>query len=185
MEVQVGVSNRHIHLTPENFQKLFGNVPLAVDKTLVQPGQFASNLYVTLKTPKATIEHVRVMGPLRNYTQIEISTTDAYKLGINPPVRSSGDLDGTPEIQVLGSAGSILTNGVIIANRHIHMTPAMRTEMGLDAVNEVSVTFGSEKSVTFYNVKLKVQDTAAWEMHIDTDDANGSLIKTGDMGTIL
>lgn len=186
MEVKLGVSNRHVHLTQEDFEILFGkNVELEVVKPLVQPGQFASASTVTIKTEKAEFDRVRVLGPIRNYTQVEISKTDAYKLGINPPIRDSGDLEGAAEIEIIGPNGSIKRNSAIIATRHLHLTKEMRKEYDLEDVEEVSVEYKGEKGVIFQNVKLKVQDASEFELHLDTDDANGSLLKTGDVLTIL
>ena len=125
MDVTIGVSNHHVHLCKHDLEILFGNdYELSIKKELVQPGEFASNSLVSIKTEKATIENLRILGPIRNYTQVEISRTDAYKLGINPPARDSGDLEGSAGITIIGPNGSIdLEKGCIIATRHIHLTP--------------------------------------------------------------
>lgn len=186
MQVKLGVSNRHVHLTKEDFEILFGkDQELEVIKPLVQPGQFASNKIVSIQTEKAKFDKVRVLGPIRNYTQVEISKTDAYKLGLNPPVRDSGDLEGAEEIEIVGPNGSIKRKSAIIATRHLHLTEQMKKEYGLDDVEEVSIEKDGEKGIIFKNVKLKVQDNSTFELHLDTDDANGSLLKTGDMLTII
>lgn len=186
MEVNLGVSNRHVHLNLEDFEILFGkDQELEVKKELVQPGQFASNNTVVVKTEKSELKNVRVLGPIRNYTQVEISKTDAYKLGINPPVRDSGDLEGAEEVEIVGPNGSIKRKSAIIATRHLHITEQMIKEYGLDGIEEVSVEKKGEKGVIFKNVKLKVQEKSVLELHLDTDDANGSLLKTGDILTVI
>ena len=141
MDVMIGVSNRHVHLRKSDLEVLFGkDFNLEVKKELVQPGQYASNSVVTIKTLKSEIENVRVLGPVRDYTQVEISKTDAFKLGINPPVRDSGCLSGSEGITIIGPNGSIsLDEGCIIATRHIHISPIDIHNLGLDGVKEVSV----------------------------------------------
>ena len=186
MDVKLGVSNRHVHLTKEDFDLLFGNdCQLEVDRYLFQPQQFASTLFVDIKTEKNIIKRVRVLGPFRNYTQVEISKTDAYKLGLNPPIVDSGDLLNAEEIEIIGPNGSIKRKSAIIANRHIHLTKQQKIELGLDNVDRVSVLFEGEKTTLFYDVKLKVLENAKFELHLDTDDANGALLKTGDYGKII
>lgn len=184
MEVSLGVSNRHIHLNEEDYNILFGDTKIEKVKDLVQTNQYASNLYVNLKTSKNEIKDVRLVGPIRNYTQVEISKTDAYYLGINPPVRDSGDLDSASIVTIIGPNGTITKPIAIIATRHIHISPEEMKKRYLEDVKEVSVTFNGEKSVTFHNVKLKVEEEGVWELHLDTDDANGSLLKTGDIGIV-
>lgn len=184
MQVSLGVSNRHVHLNDEDFNILFGNTKIEKIKDLIQTNQYASNLYVDIITPKNQIRNVRVVGPIRNYTQVEISKTDAYYLGINPPVRDSGDLTEASVVTLKGPTGTITKPIAIIATRHIHVSPDEIKKRHLEDVREVSVTFTSEKSITFNNVKLKIEDQAVWELHLDTDDANGSLLKTGDIGIV-
>ena len=187
MKVSIGVSNRHVHLTSEHLEALFGkDFNLEVKNNLTQPGQFASTSTVTIKTEKSEINNVRVLGPIRNYTQVEISKTDAYKLGINPPVRDSGDLIGSSPITIIGPKGTInLEYGCIIATRHIHLTEKHIKEYKLEGKKEVSVYLKGEKSGVINNVKLKVCDEAFFELHLDTDDANAHLIKNGDIGEII
>lgn len=187
MEVKVGVSNRHVHLCERDLKILFGdNYELEVKKMLVQPGEFASNSLVTIKTEKSEINNVRVLGPIRSYTQVEVSKTDAFKLGINPPVRDSGDLDGSAAVTLIGPNGSIdLSEGCIIATRHIHITPREVHEFGFDGLKTVSVKLPGEKGGILYNVALKVGDNYAFEMHIDTDDANAHLISSGDVVEVI
>lgn len=187
MEVKIGVSNRHVHLCERDLKILFGdNYELEVKKMLVQPGEFASNSVVTIKTDKSEISNVRVLGPIRSYTQVEVSKTDAFKLGINPPVRDSGDLVGSEAVTLIGPNGSIdLKEGCIIATRHIHITPEEVHEFGFDGLKSVNVELPGEKGGVLYNVQLKVSPNYAFEMHIDTDDANAHLIKTGDIARII
>jgi len=185
MKVSIGVSNRHVHLTKEHLYILFGqNYELEKIRDINQPGQFAAKETVTILTEKDSIDYVRVLGPIRSYTQVEISKTDAYYLGINPPVRDSGDLDSASVVTIIGPNGTITKPIAIIATRHIHISPEEMKKRDLEDVKEVSVTFNGEKRITFHNVKIKVEEQGVWELHLDTDDANGSLLKTGDIGII-
>lgn len=187
MDVSIGVSNRHVHLCIDDYKILFGeNSNLEVKKDLVQPGEFASTSVVTIKTDKDEISNVRVLGPLRSYTQVEISKTDAFKLGINPPVRDSGDLAGSCGVTIIGPNGSIdLREGCIIATRHIHISPSKVHELGLDGLKSVNVKLPGEKGGILYNVQLKVSPNYVLEMHIDTDDANAHLISSSDIAEII
>lgn len=187
MKVSIGISNRHVHLTDEDLNILFGdNYVLEVDKEMTQPGQFASKSFVDLKTDKNVIKHVRVVGPTREYTQIEISKTDSYFLGLKPPIRDSGDLDNSESITLIGPKGELKKEqGCIIANRHIHITPKQLEMYNLNDKNVVSVKLDGEKGGIISNVHLKVQDEAFFELHLDTDDANAHLISQGDIGEII
>ena len=187
MKISIGVSNRHVHLTKEHLEILFGKgFELTNLKDLHQPTNFVSDSFVTLKTEKSTIEHVRVLGELRGYTQVEISKTDAYKLGINPPVRDSGDLQGSSPITLIGTCGEVnLSEGCIIATRHIHITPSQMKEFGFEGKTAVSIKLGGEKGGIIDNVHLKVSELSYFELHLDTDDANAFLVKEGDIGEIL
>ena len=186
MNVSIGVSNRHVHLTKEDLNILFGeDFELEKRNDLTQQGQFASTSLVTLKTQKAEINNVRVLGPVRNYTQVEISRTDAYHLGINPPVRNSGDLSDSSLITIIGPKGSIEVNACIIATRHIHLTKEHLKAYNLEGKETVNVKLNGEKGGIITNVYLKVSDEAFFELHLDTDDANAHLIKNGDIGEII
>lgn len=187
MKVQVGVSNRHVHLTKEHMEILFGKgYNLEKIKDLKQPGQFASNSKVTLKTDKSTLENVRVLGPVRNYTQVEISKTDAVKLGINPPVRESGDLKGAAPITIIGPNGEVyLEEGCIIADRHIHITPTQKEMYGLLDKDKVNVLITGGKGGILTGVTLKVSEQSYFELHLDLDDANAHLISQDDIVEIL
>lgn len=186
MEVSIGVSNRHVHLKKEDLEILFGvGYELEFYKPLKQPGQFASCDKVTIKTEKSEISNVRILGPVRNYTQVEISKTDAFKLGINPPVRTSGDLKGSAGITIVGPKGTLkLNEGCIIADRHIHITPSQVKEFGLDK-DEVSVKINGIKGGILEQVHLKIDENSYFELHLDTDDANAHLISDGDIVEII
>lgn len=186
MEVSIGVSNRHVHLKKEDLEILFGvGYELEFYKPLKQPGQFASCDKVTIKTDKSEISNVRILGPVRNYTQVEISKTDAFKLGINPPVRTSGDLKGSAGITIVGPKGTLkLNEGCIIADRHIHITPSQVKEFGLDK-EEVSVKINGIKGGILEKVHLKIDENSYFELHLDTDDANAHLISDGDIVKII
>lgn len=187
MKVSIGVSNRHVHLKKEHLKILFGNdFELEKKKDLTQPSQYATTSLVTLKTEKSEIENVRVLGPLRSYTQVEISKTDAYKLGLNPPVRNSGDLKDSSPITIVGPNGVVeIEEGCIIPTRHIHILPSQVEMYELEGKDMVNVKIDGEKGGILSNVHLKVSDDAFFELHLDTDDANAHLIKNGDIGEIL
>ncbi|MDO5561402.1 MAG: phosphate propanoyltransferase [bacterium] len=185
MQIPLGVSNRHLHLNTSDYQTLFGEQPLIKRNDLSQPGQFAAEQTVSLKTDKGQIDKVRLIGPLRPYTQVEISQTDAYKLGLNPPVRDSGNLDQAAVIEIIGPQGNVTKAAAIIAARHLHLTPADRKRMNLENTNEVKIQLLGEKGAIFDNVRLKVDENYALECHLDTDEANSCLAKTGDWVEIL
>ena len=177
MKVKVGVSNRHVHLTLEDLNILFGNIELTKRNDLNQPGQFAANEVVSIEGPKSSIDNVRILGPVRKYTQVEVSKTDSYKLGIDPPIRESGDLNGASLIKIIGPKGTIERESCIIANRHIHVDDTILEKQGLKGINKVSVRVGGEKGAILENVYLKNIPNSYFEMHIDTDDANACLLK--------
>ena len=185
IDMNVGISNRHVHLTEDDFKKLFNDKKLEVVKYLNQPGQFASNLKVTIKTEKSEISGVRVLGPLRDYTQVEISKTDAYKLGITPPVRESGDLSGSADITIIGDNEIKVKECTIIATRHIHATKEDLEKYNLDASKKYRVKIYGEKGGIINKVSIKISDKSFFEMHLDTDDGNGHLLKCGDKVTII
>lgn len=187
MDITVGISNRHVHVTKETLEILFGkDYQLQELKPINQPGQYASTDCVTIQTEKGTIENVRILGPTRKYNQVEISKTDAFKLGVNPPIRESGDLEGSSPITIIGPKGSIsLEEGCIIADRHIHITPSQVKEYGLENITEVSVLIDGIKGGTLNHVRLKVDEASYFEIHLDTDDANAHLLKNGDIVHII
>ncbi len=186
-QVPVGVSARHIHLTQEHVETLFGEGYKLTKKKDLMGGQFACNETVTVVGIKLrAIENVRVLGPVRKASQLEISATDSMKLGIAAPIRESGNVSGSAPIAVVGPKGVIyLKEGCIIAMRHIHMSPADAMAAGLHDGDIVSVKADNERGTVFNQVKIRVHDSFTLEMHIDTDEANASKIKTGDMVTII
>ena len=185
MKVKIGVSNRHVHLTHDDYVLLFGNETIKKERDLVQKGQFASSSKVTIKTDKNYIENVRVLGPFRNYTQVEISKTDSYFLGINPPIRNSGDLTDANEITIIGPMGSIVRKPCIIATRHIHINKSDRDNLGLTNVDYVKVEVGNIKKSILYDGYIKESEDGVFELHLDLDDANACFLKNGDEATIL
>ena len=181
MKVILGVSNRHVHLTKDHYYTLFGDEPINKVKDLRQPGQFASDKFVTIQNGDRQINHVRVLGPIRNYTQVEISKTDAYTLKLNPPIRTSGDLEGSSPITIIGPKGELhLDKGCILANRHIHISPEEVKKYNLEGVKKVKVKIDGEKGGVLNNVYLKIIEPSLLEMHIDTDEGNAFGVKTGD-----
>ena len=185
MDVSIGISNHHIHLTKDDYYELFGTYEIENIRNLTQKGQFASSSKVSIKTDKSMLEGLRVVGPFRNYTQVEISKTDSYLLGINPPVRSSGDVAGSSVVTIIGPQGEIKKSCCIIANRHIHINHEDREKFGLLNVDKVSVKVVSDKGAVLENVYIKESENGVFEMHLDTDDANACLLKNGDIGKII
>ena len=180
MKVKVGVSNRHVHLCEDDYKILFGDCEFTKKVDLNQPGEFASVLTVSIKGEKGQIDKVRVLGPLRNYTQVEVSKTDSYKLGVNPPIVASGDLENASLITIIGPNGEIERNACIIANRHIHVDKDIIKEYNLEGLSTVSVRVGGIKGGILENISLKETPKAYFEIHLDTDDANAFLIKQND-----
>lgn len=180
--VPVGVSARHVHLSQEHLDILFGaGYQLTVKKELSQPGQYAANERVDLVTEKTTLKGVSILGPVRKQSQVEVSLTDSLKLGVKPPVRDSGDLHDSPGLTLVGPHGSVtLTEGVIAAFRHIHMTPADAAAFGVKDKDIVKVRCGGQRGLVFDNVLIRVHEQYALEMHIDTDEANAAICKTGE-----
>jgi len=180
--VPVGVSAHHVHLTGKDVEALFGPGYQLTKKKELMGGQFASNEQVTIVGSKLrAIENVRILGPVRSESQVEISATDAIKLGINPPVRDSGDIKGSSPIAVVGPKGAIyLKEGCIVAKRHIHMSPKDALNAGVNNNDKVSVCVQNERALCFDEVLIRVNDSFTMEMHIDTDEANAAKISTGD-----
>ncbi len=180
--VPVGVSARHVHLTQADVETLFGSGYELTKKKELMGGQFASNEQVTIVGTKLrAIENVRILGPVRKASQVEISQTDAMKLGVRAPLRDSGDTKGSAPIAIVGPKGAIyLEEGCIVARRHIHMSPKDARAAGLKDKDVVSVSAANARGTTFEEVLIRVDDSFTLEMHIDTDEANASGIKTGD-----
>ena len=185
MEVSVGVSNRHVHLCEDDYKILFGDIVFTKKVDLNQPGEFASMQTVTIKGFKGEINNVRVLGPFRSYTQVEISKTDSYKLGVNPSVCASGDLVNACDIEIIGPVGSIVRKACIIANRHIHVDQDIISKYHLDGLSKVKIKVKGEKGGILDNVFLKETKKAFFEVHLDTDDANAFLLKQNDLVEII
>lgn len=183
MKIKVGVSQRHVHLTEEDYNILFDR-PMTIKQNLNQPGQFAAGETVILESNGRQIENVRLIGPERTYTQVEISRTDAYKLKLNPPVRESGDLNGAEEITIIGPKGKIQRKATIIADRHIHITKEERLKYNLTK-DIYKVKVNGEKSGILENIKIKEAPNSYFELHLDTDDANAFDIKQNDKVELL
>lgn len=180
--IPIGVSNRHVHVSRADLDRLYGkDYALTHKSELGQPGQFAANETVTLQGPKGTFEHVRILGPVRSQSQVEISKTDSFRLGVKAPITLSGHLQGTPGITLIGPRGTVdLPCGVIIAKRHIHMTPAQAAARHLRDGQIVDVeTFGERRGI-LGDVIIRVSDTAGLEMHIDVDEANACSLSNRD-----
>ena len=180
--VPVGVSNRHIHLDRKDLDTLFGEgYELTKLKDLSQPGQYACKELLTIIGPSLRpIENVRVLGPLRNRSQVEISATDSYVLKVKPPVRESGNLDGSAPITIIGPKGVVeLAEGCIIANRHIHMSPSDAKSFGVSDGDTVTVDAEGKRRTRWYDVQVRVNPSFCLEMHVDTDDANAAGIGNG------
>lgn len=180
--VPVGVSNRHIHLSTEDLETLFGKgYELTPIKDLSQPGQFACKETLTIVGPSLRpIENVRVLGPVRKVSQVEISRTDSFALKVKPPVRESGDIAGSAPVTIIGPKGVVtLKEGCIIANRHIHMSCDEGAAFGLCDGQYVDVEVEGARRTKFYDVQVRVHKDFRLEMHIDTDDANAAGIGNG------
>ena len=186
-KIPIAVSARHVHLSEEHVGLLFGQGYTLTEKSsLSQPGQFAATEQVTLVGPKASIHGVRVLGPARSLTQVEISATDARMLGIEAPLRYSGDIQASAPITIVGPKGSVtISEGCIIAAAHIHMTPADATRFQVHDDQMVNVRTHSKRPLIFTDVKVRVRDQFALEMHVDTDEGNAALITTGTYGELI
>lgn len=187
-QIPVGISNRHIHLSREDLETLFGKgYELTPIKDLSQPGQYACKETLTLIGPSMRpIENVRVLGPLRKSSQVEISMTDSFVLKVKPPVRESGKTQGSAPITIIGPKGIVsLKEGCIIANRHIHMSPADAQKFGVKDGDYINVdAFGGTRKTRWYDVQIRVHEQFRLEMHVDTDDANAVGFKNGSTVTI-
>ena len=175
-KILVETSARHVHLSEEHIKVLFGeNATLTHKKDLSQPGQFACEERVTLVGPKKEIKNVIILGPARPATQVEVSFTDARTLGVTAPVRESGEVAGSAGCKLVGPCGEVEINeGVIIAKRHIHMTPEDAEKLGVSDKEIVSVKIDSERTTIFGDIVVRVSPKFALAMHIDTDEANAA-----------
>ncbi len=182
LEIPVGISNRHIHLSREDMDALFGyGSTLTRMKAVKQPGQYAAEETVTLRGPKGELAKVRVLGPLRSATQIEISVSDGFALGVKAPVRMSGELQDSPGIEIIGPRGRITkTDGVIVAWRHIHISPAEAEQYALRDGMEIDVRVEGQRGGILSHVMVRVSADAVLEMHIDVEEANGLGLRNDD-----
>lgn len=187
-QIPVGVSNRHIHLTHSDVETLFGaGYQLTPLKDLSQPGQYACKETVTIVGPSMRpIEKVRVLGPERSRTQIEISRTDSFQLKVKPPVRESGKVDGSAPLTIIGPCGVLtVSEGCIIANRHIHMSEEDGRRFGIQDGEYVTVDADGARRTRFYDVQVRVNKAFVLEMHLDTDDANAAGLGNGSKVRIV
>lgn len=186
MNIKVGVSNHHIHISKEDFIHLFGDVEFDIKSKLSQDGEFASKFVLSIKTDKNVIKNVRVVGPFRDKTQVEISLTDSYFLGIKPPVRMSGNFREALDIVLCnGSRNLKLENACIIANRHIHINTKDQSKYNLFDGDIVSVKVGGPRGGTLDKVVVKAKDNYNLELHLDTDEANAMMLKNGDIVKLI
>jgi putative phosphotransacetylase len=185
--IKTGVSNRHVHLSQEDLDTLFGEghelTPL---RELTQEKQFVAEETVAVATPRGTLENVHVLGPVRAHTQMEISRTNGYQLGIFPPVRMAAGGERTPDVTLIGPKGSVrIDRGVIMAHRHIHMPPEDARYFGVKEGDRVMLWAPGERGVIFDNVLIRVDPTFYLEFHVDSDEANAALLKNGDPVYVL
>lgn len=179
--VPVEISARHVHLDQASLEALFGRgYQLTHKRGLSQPGQYLAEERVKLVTPRGELANVAILGPLRRRNQVEISLTDARVLGLSPPVRLSGDLDGAADIVIVGPKGAVTAPGsVIVAKAHVHMTPADAEACGVKNGEHVSVTVGAERSITLNDVIVRIDASFALAVHIDFDEANAAQVGGG------
>jgi len=186
-KVPVGISARHIHLTQEHVEQLFGKGYQLTKKKELMGGQFASNEQCTIVGLKLrAIENVRILGPVRKESQVEISATDARALGVKAPTRQSGDIKGSAPIALVGPKGAIyLEEGCIVAARHIHLCPEDAKAAGVKDNDFVTVRMGNERGALLDNVKIRVHESFTTEMHIDTDEANACQVGQDELAAII
>lgn len=183
--IQLEASGRHVHVTEEQAMALFGH-KLTPDRPLSQPGQFLAKERVTVIGPKGRFDNVAVLGPERKEAQVEVSLTDARQLGVNAPVRASGSVAGSPGVEITGPLGSIsLQQGVIAAQRHIHMTPEDAARMGVKDKQIVKLQVYTGRPLIFEDVLVRVHKDYATFVHLDYDEANACGFQKGDLGRIL
>ncbi|WP_411167495.1 phosphate propanoyltransferase [Clostridium sp. MB05] len=186
-EIPVGVSNRHVHLSQRDLNILFGeDYHLAKMKDLSQPGQYACKETLTICGPKGAIEKIRILGPTRSKTQVEVLAGDCFKLGVTKHPRLSGDLCKTPGVTLIGPKGSVqLEEGVIVAQRHIHMTPEDAKSFGVSDGQVVSIKFDDLRGGIYSNVAIRANDASKLECHIDTEEANAMNISSSSKIKII
>jgi len=186
-KILIETSARHVHLTTEHIEILFGKGhELTFKKALSQPGQFACEERVDVVGPKNTIKNVSILGPARKASQVEVSLSDARTLGVSAPIRESGDVAGSAGCKLVGPCGEVeIAEGVMVAKRHIHVTPAEAAELGVSDKQIVEVKTSGERSLTFGDVVVRVNENFSAAMHIDTDESNAAAMKPGEYGIII
>jgi putative phosphotransacetylase len=188
LQVMIEGSGRHIHITKECLEALFGaGYELEVKKYLSQPGEFASTAKVDVVGPKGTLKGVSILGPCRKFTQVELSFTDARILGINPPIRESGNIAGSAPVTLVGPEGTVeLKEGAIVAKRHLHITPKDAEEFGIQDREIVQIKVGGERALIFDEVVARVSENYATAVHLDYDEVNAAaLFGDNAVGTVL
>lgn len=186
-KVGIGISARHVHLSREDLERLFGpGHELTAEKPLSQPGQFSCAETVAVYGPKGFFPKIRVLGPVRKQTQVEISRSDAFVLGLAPPVRDSGSLAGSPGARLVGPAGEVvLSEGVILAQRHLHLHTKDAQRLGLKDQDYVKFRVDGQRAVVFERVLVRVHDNYALDFHLDTDEANAAGVNNGDLAELI
>ena len=186
-KVEIGISNKHLHLSQEDVEKLFGEgYKLTPVKDLKQPGQYAADEKVDLVGPKGTLPKIRVLGPTRPETQVELSMTDARSVGLDAPIRESGVLDGSPGMKIVGPKGEVeLKKGAIIALRHIHLSEEQAKEAGVKDKELVDVVTSGTRPIIFKDVLIRAGSKYEREFHLDTDEANAAGVKNNDLAEII
>ena len=183
--IELEASARHVHITASQAQTLFGH-DLTPERPLSQPGQYLAKERVTVQGPKGKFYHVAVLGPARKEAQVEISLTDARVLGVQPPIRQSGDVQGSPGVILVGEQGTIsLQKGVIIAQRHLHLTPQSAQRFGVKDKQIVQLQTFTKRPLIFEDVIVRVSPDFADRAHLDFDEANACAVEKGDFGRIL
>lgn len=185
LSIVVGVSNKHVHLSEQDLHTLFGIDRLTVFRDVRQPGEFAAEQTVSVHGPKTSFHKVRVMGPCRPRSQVELSRTDCFALGISAPVTQSGHLDDAGPIDIEGPLGRIhLDHAAIVAARHIHMGPTHAAKLGVSDQDLVKVRFGGQRGGLMDNFIIRIKDAWVPEIHLDTDEANALHVASGDFGEL-
>ncbi len=187
MKLPIALSNKHIHLSKSDLENLFGQgYELTVLKDLSQPGQYACEEKVDLVGPKGTIKGVRVLGPVRPDTQVEVSLADCFTLGVKAPIKESGDIEGTPGVKLVGPKGEVeLAQGVIVASRHIHMSLEDANNFGVKDKDIVKVKTFGQRALVFENVLVRAREDFALEMHVDVEEGNAAGVKNGDLVELI
>ncbi len=183
--VPIEISARHVHLTAEAWQRVFGTEGPTAKTYISQVPQFLAEERVTLQGPKGVLERIGVVGPLRTYNQVELAMTDCRQLGMTAPLRDSGNVTAAGEVTVVGPAGSIMIDGAIVQQRHIHCSPAEAAEHGVTDKQLVAVRVGGPRGGQFDNVLIRVHPDFSWRMHVDTDEANAFGIGPDTTGEIV